>query len=396
MNNQEKQLLTFKVQSFRRIPNPYSRSENGEKNAEMYVAICDVKDIPDSFPMETNPREQKMTTNVAKQIKDSLLNVSEPDFYLLNRGLLLSAKEVSYNNYSNEMNVSFEDYEVHGNVDGGHTYKAILLNRDQLDYGQQYVKIEILTGVEGIFQSLAAARNKSVPVQDKSIAELEDRFDIIKNALANESYISRIFFKENDTAGDIDVSDLLALLNMFNIARYNGTASFPTNSYSSKKKCIDLYIADHKEYGESKENPYVKMAGIMPDIFRLYDHIETNMNRYYREKNPNGRYGSTKGVQVPKPNQEFYSKFLGNSLDAVSPNGFLYPILGAFRALVEEQNGNYVWKKDPIVIADRIGGELVESTVSMSRSLGNNPQSVGKEANIWKTLYMTVAFETMA
>ena len=32
----------------------------------------------------------------------------------------------------------------------------------------------------------------------------------------------------------------------------------------------------------------------------------------------------------------------------------------------------------------------------MSRSLGNNPQSVGKEANLWKTLYMTVAFETMA
>ena len=394
MSNQEKKCLTFKVQSFRKIPNPYLKSEEGEKGAEMYVAICDVKDLPDDFPMDTNPREQKMTTNVAKKIKESLLNTSELNFFLLNRGILLSAKDVSYSNYSNEMTISFEDPEVHGNVDGGHTYKTILQFRDQLDKGQQYVKIEILTGIEGIFQSLAAARNTSVQVQDKSIAELEDRFDIIKNTLANENYISRVFFKEND-AGDIDVADLLAILNMFNISRYNGMTSFPINSYSSKKKCIDLYISDHKEYGESAENPYVKMMHIMPDIFRLYDAIEVGMNRFYRQKNPGGRYGATKGVQVPKAGQEIRSKFLSNEMEAASPNGFIYPILGAFRALVEEKDGKYCWKKNPFAVLEKVGAELVESTVSMSRSLGNNPQSVGKEANIWKTLYMTIAFEAM-
>ena len=361
----------------------------------MYITVCDVKNIPSNFPMETNPREQKMTTNVAKKIKESLLNTSELDFYLLNRGILLSAKDVSYNNYSNELTVTFEDFEVHGNVDGGHTYRTILQYRDLLDYGQQFVKIEILTGIEGIFQSLAAARNTSVQVQDKSIAELENRFEIIKKTLANECYISRVFFKEND-AGDIDVSDLLAVLNMFNIDRYSGMSSFPINSYSAKKKCIDLYIADHKQYGESGQNPYVKMTGIMPDIFRLYDAVEVGMSRFYRQKNPGGRYGATKGVQVPKTGQEFRSKFLENTLDAASPNGFIYPILGAFRALVEEKDGSYVWKKNPFAVLEKIGGDLVESTVSMSRSLGNNPQSVGKEPNIWKTLYMTVAFETMA
>ena len=395
MNSSEKQIITFKVQSFRRIPNPYAKAEGGEKGAEMYIVICDTKDIPDNFPMETNPREQKMTTSVAKKIKQSLLNTSELNFYLLNRGILLSAKDVSYSNYSNEVTISFENPEVHGNVDGGHTYKTILQYRDQLDPSQQYVKIEILTGIEGIFQGLAAARNTSVQVQDKSIAELEDRFDIIKNALANESFRSRIFFKENDT-GDIDVADLLALLNMFNITRYNGMTSFPINSYSSKKKCIDLYIADHKQYGESGENPYVKMTGIMPDIFRLYDAIEVNMNKFYRQKNPGGRYGQTKGVQVPKSGQEFRSKFGENTLDSASPNGFIYPILGAFRALVEEADSCYRWKKNPFAVLEKVGADLVESTVSMSRSLGNNPQSVGKDPNIWKTLYMTVAFETMS
>ncbi len=83
-------------------------------------------------------------------------------------------------------------------------------------------------------------------------------------------------------------------------------------------------------------------------------------------------------------------------MDVASPNGFIYPILGAFRALVEEKDGHYSWKKNPFAVLEKVGVDLVESTVSMSRSLGNNPQSVGKEPNLWKTLYMTVAFEAMS
>ena len=227
-----------------------------------------------------------------------------------------------------------------------------------------------------------------------SIAELENRFDIIKNTLANEPYLSRIYFKENDNIGDkdIDVTDILAMLNMFNIDRYSGVSSFPTNSYSAKKKCIDLYIADHKNKGESSENPYVKMIPIMADIFKLYDKIETSMSRFYKAKNSGGRYGAVKGVISPKAETIFTSKFLQNALDMISPNGFIYPILGSFRALVGEKNGVYAWKKDPFEILESVGPDLVESTISMSRSLGNSPQPAGKDANLWKTLYMTVDY----
>lgn len=386
--------LTFKAESFRKIPNPYLKSNEESTTAEMYFAMCDIKDIPDDIPMQTNPREQKLTTGVAKKIKESLLNQEEHDFYLLNRGLLLSAKSVVYNNYSNEITITFEDLEVHGDVDGGHSYKTILQNRDQLDFGKQYVKLEILTGVEGIFQSLAAARNTSVQVQDKSIAELEDRFEIIKRAFANESYMQRVYFKENDT-GDIDVADLLALLNMFNIDRYSGLDSLPTNSYSSKKKCIDLYIAAHKEHGETIKNPYMKMATIMPDIIKLYNTIEQKMGAFYKQKNTAGRYGSVKGVTVPRNGQVLVSKFMQDELETMSPNGFIYPILGAFRALLHEKNGVYEWKSNPFAILEKVGPDLVESTVQMSRAFGNNPQTVGKDSNIWKTLYMTVAFAAM-
>ena len=60
---------------------------------------------------------------------------------------------------------------------------------------------------------------------------------------------------------------------------------------------------------------------------------------------------------------------------------------------MKEENGVCVWKADTFAALERAGGELAETTVERSRSLGNNPQSVGKDSGHWKTLYMTVAFD---
>ena len=133
-----KKELEIKVDSFRKIPNPYK--EGPGSVSQMYAAICDVKDIPEELLdwMETNPRKQNIRSGVAKKIKASL--IEGKDFHLLNRGLLLSAQDVTYNNYDNIMKLIFSDPEYHGNVDGGHTLRVILDNREDLERGQHYVK----------------------------------------------------------------------------------------------------------------------------------------------------------------------------------------------------------------------------------------------------------------
>lgn len=73
--------------------------------------------------------------------------------------------DVSFNNYSNEITILFEDFDFHGDVDGDHTYQVIRANRDKLDY--EFVKLEMLTGIEDMFQRLAASGNASTQVQDK-------------------------------------------------------------------------------------------------------------------------------------------------------------------------------------------------------------------------------------
>ena len=387
-------VLNFKTKSFRKIPNPFYNSDNLINNSEMYIMICDVKDIPKDIPMETNPREQKLNTAVAKKIRASLSNERSNNFYLLNRGLTISAKSIKYDNKNDLATIEFEDYDVHGDIDGGHTYKIILEEQENLDYGEQFVKIEVLTGVEDIFQELAAARNTSVQVQDKSIAELENRFDIIKKSIENEAYLNNIYFKENEN-GDIDVADIIAILNLFNVDKYPNKNENPIISYTGKGQCIKNYINTHKEYGDTLKNPYAKMSHIIPDIFKLYDHLEKNMRKFYSNGVSNRKYGLITGITTRKDGKEaFKTKFYRENIDYLTPNGFIYPILGALRALVKEnKSGYYEWKKNPIEVMDKIGPELVSNTINMSRELGNNPNATGKNKTLWMNLYMIVCME---
>lgn len=394
-------VISFKVQSFRKVPNPYATKDGsvvGDAIPQSYIAICDVTDLPDNIPMKTNPRKQKLTTAVAKKIKTSLLDTSMPSFYLLNRGLLISAESVTFNNYNNELTIVFSDEDVHGDVDGGHTYEIIKQCQKVIDPGTQFVKLEILCGIESIFTQLAAARNTSIQVKDSSIAELEHKFDLIKRGIGGEEFINNVYFTENDE-GSIDVQEILAIVNMFNIDRYptSDMETYPKVSYTSRKSCVDYYLKIYNERGEGLDNPYVKMLPIMGDIFKLYDQIERKISSYYSEAVTNGRYGATKGVSTAKDEERrCEAKFSDAKIWHNTPTGFIYPILGSMRAAVEEgDDGKYQWKQgiDPFELLDTIGPGLVSTTVERSRTLGNNPNAVGKDAGNWKTLFMTVAFE---
>lgn len=382
--------VQFKVESLRKIPNPYGIFSDQRKTPEMYVTIVNVQNVPDDFPTKTNPREQNMRTKVAGRICDGLL-ADNNAFYLFNRGMLLSSKDVKFDNINSELTIFFEDETVHGVVDGGHTYRTIKENRHKMDSNNhQFVKIEILTGIEDIFEDVAAARNTSVQVQDKSIAELKSKFDlIIKDTIKNEPFSENIAYRENEEK-DIDVSDILTVLYMFNLDKYPDREKMPTSAFSGKQTCIkaytEVYDSNEREYGNQEHNPYYKMKSIMVDLFKLYDLIEIKMERKYREVNSTGKYGSVKGVEKGS----FTSKFYGETMEYRSPKGFIYPILGAFRALLEEKDGVYQWKADPFQYFEEIGKDLVTETVERSRTLGHNPGSVGKDVNHWKQLYTNV------
>jgi hypothetical protein len=71
----------------------------------------------------------------------------------------------------------------------------------------------------------------------------------------------------------------------------------------------------------------------------------------------------------------------------------MYPIIGAFRALVKEENGMYTWKIKPLDLIEKVGNELVTNTISSSRELGNNPNATGKSLQTWSSLFKTILIE---
>ena len=118
------------------------------------------------------------------------------------------------------------------------------------------------------------------------------------------------------------------------------------------------------------------------------------MRKYYSNGVSNKKYGAVTGVTPKKEGKEaFKTKFYQENMDYLTPNGFIYPILGAFRALLKDNEGGYEWKKNPIEIMDKVGAELVSNTINMSRELGNNPNATGKNKTLWMNLYMTVCME---
>lgn len=376
----------FKVQgnTFRKLDDPFL---NGK--SKKYVFYVKASEVPTDIPMNTNPREQKLNSQVAKAIEDSLCS-NDKAFHLKNRGIVISAASVHYNNQKEEVTIEFLDDQVHGNIDGGHTYKIVCEHKD--DNLDQYVQFEVMTGVESIIEELARARNTSVQVDEKSMAELANKFDPIKEGLQGMPFYKRIAFKQNQLETDslsgknlkmIDARDIVAIINMFEM-EHTDKKMQPTQAYSSKSRMLQVYL----------ENPerYRRFTNIAPDIFDLFDTIETEFAEAYNSSG--GRYGRKKYSGYKDNKVVGKSKFTEQEMIYKVPDGLLYPVVGAFRTLVvyNKNTDKYEWYNgvNPIAIWNDCKLSLVKKVMDFAASIGDNPNAVGKDSNIWDLAYMTV------
>lgn len=378
--------MYVKENSFRKLDDPFN---DITKKYVFYVKICDV---PEGIPMATNPRDQKLTSGVAQAIKESLES-NDGYFHLKNRGIVLSAKSCTYNNKTKEVTINFTDDMLHGNIDGGHTYKIVCDHRNAgLD---QYVQFEVMTGVEDIIEKLAEARNTSVQVDEKSMAELQQKFDPIKEGLEGMPFFTRIAFKQNQQAFDddtnkklkmIDAREVVSIINMFNIDKFDAI-NHPIKAYSSKAKMLDLYLEDPESYR--------RYVNIMPDIFDLYDAIETEFATAFNETG--GRYGRKKYSGYKDGNIIGTSKFGLHEVCYKIPDGLIYPAVAAFRSLVtfNSESNKYEWKNgvNPILVWDKCKTSMTSQIMNFASAIGDNPNAVGKDSNIWNLAYMTVLLQ---
>lgn len=386
--------LEFQAKSFKKMEDPTSKGSEKTK----YVCYAQTKSIPLQLNdwMQTNPREQKMTTNVAKNITESLKE--NENFHELNRGIVMSVEKVNYDNKTGTVQVQLNDPEVHGNIDGGHTLRAIFeLNEKQIMDEDRFVFMEIFTGIESPVE-LASARNTSVQVDLKSIEELQKSFDTLKLIMKDLKFSNRIAYKMNEHYNEdvnpIDVREILALITMFSQTLYpykniDGTLNDqqPIQCYTGKEATLKRFVNLDKLDRDKMLN---NMKNIIPDIFRIWEYIETH---YSELSNTAGkRYTSRKYAKYNDKEVVSKSSFEEKAMHYIVPKGMIYPIVGAFRALVkiDPVTNEYIWAKNIDLMLDKMASKLVGIVLDEK---ADNPDVIGKNANLWSNLFKEIYIE---
>lgn len=387
--------LKFKVNALRTLASPYSGNSKDEITLEtIYYLLVDMRELPENIPLDVNPRVPKMGTNVAKRLINAVVE-PETDFYINNRGIVISAKSLSFNTANSEVTIDLGNLEDendkynYGILDGGHTYTAIMENRNRIPKDiTKYVRVEVITNVINITR-LSDARNTSVQVTDIALFNLEDSFDDIRNAIKKEPYANNIAYKDNENK-PINISELLRLMYAFDIIKYPDDSTAPIQSYSGKAQVF-------KRYKEAYDTPFYRsLTKQLPKLVNLYDKIEEELGTKYIEYKKNlgvatPRFGSVKGVDSTEKAAK--TNYLQRDTSYVISSGYIYPIFGAFRSLLkfDEESGKVSWLFDPLEIWSEVGVSIAQNTFESS----NNPQLAGKDKQLWLSNYRIVETQSL-
>lgn len=386
--------LQFKVHSVRTLSSPYSKEDKDESTLEtIYYLLVNMRDLPDGISLEVNPRKPNMHTDVGKEL---IAAVKEPetDFYINNRGIVISAKSLAFDPTNSLVTIDIGDQEngadqdLYGILDGGHTYTAIIKNRDAIPADlDKYVRVEVITNVQNITR-LSDARNTSRQVSDIALFNLDENFADVRAAIAGQPYENKIAYKDNE-GKDIHVSMLLRLLYAFDIDRYPDDSAAPVQSFSGKAQVFKRYSAVY----DTKF--YKSLTKQLPKLAMLYDLIEVELPQKYKEyKEAQGvkpRFGSVRGIE--SVDKTVPSAIFATPTKYQISSGYIYPIFGAFRSLLkfDEVTGEVSWLFDPIDMWKEVGASLVQNTFETS----GNPQMAGKDKQLWLANYRIVETQSL-
>lgn len=384
--------LRFTPVFVRRIPDPVFYNSH---SMERHVMLCAVGSLPEGMSFDPNARQPNINRAVYKKVQRSLMNEGcEPNtFHLKNKGITIVAKRVKRHT-DHDYEVFFD--EGHGIVDGGHTYELIIRTREKTALPpKQFVKLEILTGLpDEMIPDVAGGLNTSVQVQDMSLLDLGKAFEWIKDELALEAYASKIAWSENDS-GEFDARDIISMMTCFDINAFpkNGDIH-PVIAYEKKAEVIKRFKADFED-NDGKE--YKRFRPILKDILMLYDTIGF---QFRLMRNHDGGKGGALKIIDRRERKPFDFIFINEQDEYRLQDGALYPILAAFRWMVElnPKTDTYRWTggfKAVLSAWENVGPKLAAMTQEKAIEVGRNADSIGKSRPHWAALFQTVGFNDL-
>jgi len=384
----------FKISSFKTLEDPSGKIERRE-------LVVSLDQYPFGFGLGPNPRLPNLGSPVSRKIGETLAD-NWKTFHLLNRGVTLVAKKIEYDNKSERVRLTLgeatpEEERLYGLLDGGNTNERINKWREELaveeaitKLPQTFVNMQILIPslnhagdlspeMLDLLNDIKEARNTSVQVKNKSLADARRHFDVLKKAVANEPYYGDISWREGET-GSIDALQIITLLMIFFPRFAEAADGEPSNAYGHKERCLDAFL----EYSEKHADELERWISIVPTLIKLFDELQMKMPEHY-----SGTFGKIDEVKIfdekrYQKGQKKYrntpvrSQFLGIAMKYQYPVGWLYPLFAAFRHLVTgaKEGGAVVWRRDPIAFFKDHGAELMKRYEPHIRDAGYETKKI--------------------
>lgn len=373
----------------------------GNEVVKTHFLFILLKDLPKNIPTTPNPRQPDINAKPCKQMRNTLETKPE-HFTDCNRGLLLAAEKVYYPN-SNEPNqkviidfgVDEDDNPKGGLVDGGHTYAVLKQYLDDESLSDLPIFITIIEGAEEFATELARARNTSVQVADKSIANLENEFLPIKNSLGD--YSDKLIFFENENLANekavFPVEDLIAILTALNIELYDNNHQ-PTIAYTGVSTCLNKWL------NKKTRKSYEPLYPLVRSIVELYEYLYYKFEEYAEINGGIGskKFGLINGIEVnrgrgdKKKPVSIKLPFSEKTVRYQLSKGFILPIFASLRFLLENDGTTgYYWSVDPKIFLDKYAPQLIGQIFEThTREYAGNPNKTGKSKVLWENIAKTV------
>jgi len=382
--------LSYSIQ----VPPPHIRKLQDPTNPAVSrsVGYSTFERLPFKVPMDPNPRQptdKSLRSTLADDIRTTATE-ARGLFHLINAGIFILADSVDYNNDKGLLTFVVDTSKGQGLYNGGHTLKIIeeLVQNgfSQIEESgqRQYCNFDIQVGVEAKhLADIAEGRNSTVPLKQKTLADYQDKFDWVKEALKTKSYGDKIGYVESHDKPE-DIERVICRLTAVNCLIYDKDNQ-PIVAYTSKKRCFELFI--------DEPDKYKPLATILPDVLEFYEHLVAKAREYYLELVPGGKFVQWEGAVKQLKRTTDILPITGEEVEYRVADGWLIPLLAAFRALVQVKNGKAEWMVRPEVIYKRIGGRLIRILYETHTTLGKNPNAVGKYENVYRQLFAEVESE---
>ncbi len=383
----------------------YNETEGNEVIKTHFLFIL-LKNLSDNIPTTPNPRQPDINAKPCRQMLETL--EKEPEYFTdCNRGLLLTAEKVYFPNPESGDKKIILDFgeDEDGNpkgglVDGGHTYAVLKKVMADESLAELPVFITVIEGADEFATKLARARNTSVQVADKSIANLENEFESIKTALGKK-YSDKVIYFENESKGEdmatFQIEELLALLTALNKDLYDNNHQ-PTVSYTGVSTCFNKWL-------NKKNRPtYEKLYSLLPSIVETYEYLYSKFEEYAEQSGGIGskRFAGVKGIEryrgrgKNKKAVKIKLPFTERVVNYQLAKGFILPIFASLRFLIEEKDYKLEWAVNPNDFLDKHGSKLVGQILEAhTREYNSNPNKTGKSKVLWDNIANTVIINSL-